>query len=153
MADPILVPINHVSTAKQDLFDIIIGRKIPEDATVPALAVPTWYLIKGDYETIYKMMINREMILAAYAKCYDNGMQQTSPLLDASIRFCAHPEGTVGGKPVIEVDSDGEPLIYIDCNNAIYSDPNEIPFDDAHTPKGDTGGFVVDPGGPGGTTK
>lgn len=131
-----LVPINYISTAKQDLFDIIIGQKIPEGASVLGR-----YPIKGDYETIYKMMINREMILAAAVRCYTDGTQETTPLLNARIEFCTHPEGTVDGKPVIEVDADDETLIYIDCNNAIYWTPGDIPFD-APLP-GDTG-FVVD---------
>lgn len=129
MAEEFLVSINHVSAAKQDLFDIIIGQKIPEDALIPMLAEPSWYLIKGDYETIYKMMINREMILAAYVNCYNSGTQQTSPLDNARIAFCTHPEGTIDGKPVIEVGGIDGPMIYIDCNNVIYADPNKIPFD------------------------
>lgn len=152
MASEILVPINYVSTAKQDLFDIIIGKKIPENTKVPDLVVPRVYAIKGDYETICKMMVNREMILPAYVLCYDDGRQVTTPLLNAQIAFCTHPEGTVDGKPVIEVSSGDEgAMIYIDCNNAIYADPDEIPFD---APTDNTGGTVVDPTQPGsGQTK
>lgn len=141
-----LVPINYISTAKQDLFDIIIGRKVPEDAQVP-----TWYLIKGDYETIYKMMVNREMLFGAKVDCFSDGSQDIMLWVELSFAFV--PDETVNGKPVIIFGSEND-LKYIDCNNAIYWNNADIPFDKKDdAPTDNTGGMVVDPDGPGGPTK
>jgi hypothetical protein len=144
-----LVPINYVSTAKQDLFDIIIGQKIPEDAVPHDTPFgPTFdasmYLVKGDYETIYKMMVNREMIFCASVKCYDDGRQYTNLLPDMVYSFIA--DKTVGRKPVIECDS-VEDACYIDHNNIVYLNKSDIPFDGKDDSSGNDSGDDSGEGG------
>lgn len=129
MADPILVPINHVSTAKQALFDVILGQK--------TLGPIPPYLVKGDYDIIYKMMVNREMILGATVECYDNGHQTVHQWLETDFKFV--DDKTVGSKPVIAFKNYNGNYCYIDCNNIIYRSSNGIPFDGEEDDSGEGG--------------
>ncbi len=137
MATATLVPINYVSTAKQALFDIILGRKYSDDVLVPALAHPYTYLVKGDYETIYKMMVNREMLFGATVNCMSDGSQ--SIMLWGELAFEFVPDKTVNGKPVIRFGDDNS-LLFIDCNNAIYEHLAAIPVDPDPNSDSDDGG-------------
>lgn len=125
-------PIKYVDTAKQSVYDMIIG------ADYSGSGMPTPVLVHGDYETIYRMLMNDEFIRVAavyVAGADDEKKQVYNAVVWHSIAITSGM-GTVNGKPLIVIDSTAinsskiSPEVYfLASNNVLYMDPSDIPVD------------------------
>ena len=120
------MPLQHVSTGKQNVYDLILS--------VNQGAVTIAY---GDYDDLCAKLVRGELVLCTsvtLAKVGDMTIMQLYSPLGAYNRIAMMTGKTIHGKPVISVMF-GDGSLVIDCNNTIYVAAN-APFDPAE-PDGD----------------
>lgn len=133
----IMRPIKYVDTAKQSVYDMIIS------VYYSGSGKPTFVLVHGDYETIYRMLMNDEFIRVAmvWVATADGEKTQIYTATVGHNISVASNIGTVNGKPVVEIRvtaSDGpnnffQRIFFLASNNVLYDDPKLIPVDNKQT--------------------
>lgn len=139
-------PIELVNPVKQSLFDYIITYVRDAAASLYDMGNSTPMLVRGDYDTLYKKLINNELILGCrvVVTCRDGipMKQMVSAINDTPIGIYIRSKDsggftipTISDKPVLDLNE-----ILIDCNNNHYNpqdglhyiaDASNIPFDES----------------------
>lgn len=122
------MPLQYVSTGKQNVYDLILSIK-QGGATIAY----------GDYNDLCAKLVRGELVLCTsvvLAKMDDMHLVRQLYLpFSAYKEIVMTTKKTIHGKPVIFVSFDKGMVYVIDCNNAVYN-VNNAPFDPVE-PAGD----------------